>query len=114
MDAGLKAAVIERLGAAQLAARAAQGGFRTNARLLGVYDFSGGAPRYRQLLRRWLHQARSGDLLLCHPGLEAGADDALAAARQAEFAVLASDDFAAMLLTEGLSLRPMSSQLAGR
>lgn len=109
---GFKPWLIERLGAAALARAARAQGLAQNGRLLGVYDFRGGPARYLALLRGWLGAARSGDLLMCHPGLGDGADP-LAAARRAELAVLAGPDFGVLLAEQGLSLAQMRQILAG-
>jgi hypothetical protein len=89
-----------------------QQGFQHNGRLLGVYDFRGGEVRYRALLGGWLRAARGGDLLMCHPGIGSDELDSIAAARQAEFAVLANQALPALLQAEGLTLRPLSSWIA--
>lgn len=107
-----KARVIEALGAAGLARLARRDGLRSNAHLLGVYDFRGGAPRYAALLAGWLHAAADGDLLMCHAALPSGTPDGLAAARAAEHAVLASPAFGARLAAEGLRLQPLRRTLA--
>lgn len=104
----LKPRVIEQLGARALARLARRGGNLQNGHLLGVYDFRGGAPRYRRLLRTWLHAACDGDLLMCHPSLPCDAADALAAARCAEFDVLSGADLEGWLLCERFLLMPMS------
>lgn len=103
-DAG-KAAVIASLGAGALAALARQRGFLQNRGFLGVYGFTGGAPRYARLLQQWLAAARPGDLLMCHPGLNSR--DALASSRSAEFAVLTSPVLTDWLDAGGLRLAPM-------
>ena len=106
-----KAWLIECLGNGALMALADQGGFRHNRRLLGVYDFRGGEARFRALLLAWLHAARSGDLLMCHPGLGADDADPIAAARSAEFTVLREPALAAVLQTEALTLLPMGMRV---
>ena len=80
-----------------------------------MYDFKGGPARYRTLLAGWLTQARDGDLLMCHvaSGTPHGAAaDALIAARRAEFEVLDSLEFDALVSDAGLQLAPMSRILA--
>lgn len=98
---------IETLGARALARLAARHGLLQNQRLLGVYDFRGGAEGYRKRLAGWLAVARDGDLLMCHPSAGASEEGAMSLARQAEFAVLASPGFAEMLRDFGISLRRM-------
>lgn len=107
-----KAAFIELLGERGLAALARCRGFAQNAHLLGVYDFTGGAARYRSLLAAWLRRATQADLLMCHPCCQAGPAVAWGAAREAEFEVLASAGFGEMLAGERIVLAPMSRILA--
>jgi chitin disaccharide deacetylase len=103
-----KARVIEALGSRALHSVARRMGFVQNKRLLGVYDFEGGPERFARLLAAWMQSAREGDLLMCHAGLGLHAGDPLAAARQAEYEVLAGAEFPAVLRDAGLALRPMS------
>jgi chitin disaccharide deacetylase len=98
---------IEQLGARGLSAQARAQGYLQNQRLLGVYDFKGGAVRYANLLQQWLACAQAGDLLMCHPSHKSSAGDALLPARQAEFEVLAGDALGQLLSEEGIDLRPM-------
>jgi predicted glycoside hydrolase/deacetylase ChbG (UPF0249 family) len=107
-----KALLIESLGGRALMTMADRQGFQHNQRLLGVYDFRGGEMRYRALLGEWLQAARGADLLMCHPGIGADELDSIAAARQAEFAVLADPALPARLQAEGLTLQPLSSWIA--
>jgi len=113
-DAGdsLKARLIAALGAPALSRQAARLGFAQNRRLLGIYDFGGGPARYRQRLAQWLQDCRSGDLLMCHPAVQAAAGDRIAGARLAEFEVLAGDAFAAMLRDAGVVLAPMRAAIS--
>lgn len=83
-----KARFVGVLGASAVARAAERDGWRTNRRLMGVYDQQGGARRYARLLQRWLNNARDGDLVMCHPALPGGGD-AQASQRAAEFEVLA-------------------------
>lgn len=106
--------VIERLGAAALASAAGRLGYPQNRHLLGVYDFRGGRERYRELLAGWLHTARDGDLLMCHPSLPSKDADPLMPARVAEFEVLASDGFDAGRSAAHVQLTPMSQMLVPR
>jgi predicted glycoside hydrolase/deacetylase ChbG (UPF0249 family) len=110
----IKARGIALLGSRALDSSARAMGFAQNHRLLGVYDFAGGTERYRRLLAAWFRSARDADLLMCHAGLRLHRSGPLAAARQAEYEVLASADFGAMLLDAGLRLQPMSRILARR
>jgi chitin disaccharide deacetylase len=106
--AGFKPWLIEHLGSAPLAVAARLHGFAQNECFLGVYDFTGDAQGYRVRLAHWLAAAREGDLLMCHPGLEAPATDAISAARKVEYGVLASDAFPELLVAAGVTLAPIS------
>jgi predicted glycoside hydrolase/deacetylase ChbG (UPF0249 family) len=88
-----KAAVIAALGAAGLARAAHRAGFAMNRALLGVYGFEGGAAAYRARLAHWLGEARTGDLLVCHPSAGMLSGDPIAPARAWEFEVLRSPGF---------------------
>lgn len=109
--AGFKSHVIAFLGAGALSALARRQGVRQNARLLGVYDFTEGAQQYRARLGCWLQAARDGDLLMCHAGLPTKVPDALARARQDEFAVIAAPDFEALLQGARVRLQPIGQIL---
>jgi predicted glycoside hydrolase/deacetylase ChbG (UPF0249 family) len=108
----VKAWTIAALGARALAALARRHGAWQNARLLGVYDFSGDADGYARRLARWLRNAETGDLLMCHAGWFSDRADALAATRQNELAVIGSQTFADLLASENIRLRPMRQILA--
>lgn len=113
-SSSIKAGVIAMLGSGAFNSTARQRGFAQNHRLLGVYDFQGGAQRYLDLLRAWLLSARDGDLLMCHPSLHATPGEPLGAAREAEYQVLASPAFGELLRSCGVALWPMSQILAPR
>ncbi len=99
---GFKRRVIEWTGGRTLARRLARRGQAQNRVLLGAYDFA--ATDYRALMQRWLRALPpEGALLFCHPG-EAGAGDAIAAARVRELAYLEGDAFAADLAAAGVQL----------
>lgn len=110
--------LIETLGARALEMRAKRCGHAMNRRLLGVHDFRADAAGYRRLLGGWLGAARDGDLLMCHPSLphaSAGAcDDALLESRESEYAVLASDEFKALLYASNIRLLPIGRILNTR
>ena len=103
---------IALLGSRALASMARRTGFGQNRRLLGVYDFRGGAQRYRDLLAAWLRAAGEADLLMCHPSAGLHEADLLIEARHAEFQVLSGTAFDAMLRDAGVTLAPMSLILA--
>jgi chitin disaccharide deacetylase len=110
----LRAWAVERGGAHETAAAARAIGSAHNRGLLGVYDFEGGLPRFRQLLERWLQTAREGELLVCHPSVPTVVRDPLLAARLAEHRLLASAEWPALVERMGLDLQPMSRLLARR
>ncbi len=97
-----KAWFIGFLGSRALGKMAAQHGFTMNPCLLGVYGLSGGANDYRQRLERWLANAATNDLIMCHPAQGADPMDAIGLQRMAEYAVLSSSDFPALLDQHGL------------
>jgi chitin disaccharide deacetylase len=105
---GFKPWLIEHLGSAPLAEAARDHGFAQNECFLGVYDFTGDAAGYRARLTQWLGAASEGDLVMCHPGLAVPAPDAISAARNVEYAVLASDAFPALLADAKVTLAPIS------
>ena len=107
-----KSRVIGLLGSHALSARAKRMGMQQNARLLGIYDFRGDAASYRRRLQYWLSAAEDGDVLMCHPSLPAQLPDAIAKARQVEFAMLLAPEFEAMLTAAQVRLLPMSQILA--
>lgn len=108
-----KAWVIGALGGHALRRAAREDGWRTNTRLLGVYGLRGGARLYDTLLRRWLAAAQEGDLLMCHPAVDAPSrTDVLWRQRAAEFAVLSGDGLVEALLQHGLAARRLSRMQA--
>jgi predicted glycoside hydrolase/deacetylase ChbG (UPF0249 family) len=107
----LKGRVIEAMGSRALARLARERGFAQNASLLGVYDLRGGPARFRELLARWLRDARDGDLLMCHVATGIVPGDEIAQARVDECSVFARDDFDALVRDAGVTLAPMSQIL---
>jgi predicted glycoside hydrolase/deacetylase ChbG (UPF0249 family) len=105
-----KARLIGALGAGPLVRAATTAGLRTNRRLLGVYDFLGGAQAYGDLLVLWLRNACDGDLLMCHPALPAAGGRGMAAQRGAEYQVLSKPGLAEWLLRHRLRIERMSDQ----
>lgn len=99
-----KAHSIAALGGRRHVRLACRHGFETNRRLLGVYDFRGGAQTYEGLLQCWLEGARAGDLIMCHPAVQSVPGDPLGAQRQAEFEVWASDATGALLERLGVQI----------
>lgn len=119
----LKRWVIERSGGRALGRALQQRGLPHHAVLLGAYDFI--ETDYRRLMRAWLAQVpAAGALLFCHPARPAAeaspggacaaaaapaapADlpaDAIAPARQREWAYLAGGDFPRDLAEAGVVL----------
>jgi predicted glycoside hydrolase/deacetylase ChbG (UPF0249 family) len=107
-----KSQVIDALGGAALRRDAAAQGHATNARLLGVYALRGDAPSYAERVYHWLESAEDGDLLMVHPATADAVLDptgpAHAAARQAEYLVLASPRFDAWLAEMGVRVTRLS------
>jgi predicted glycoside hydrolase/deacetylase ChbG (UPF0249 family) len=103
----LKPHIIGLLGAAGLRRAARLGGYRQNRHLLGVYGFAGTAADYRLRVQGWLAQAQDRDVLMCHPAN--GGDDALAQARQIEYAFYRGDDFTQLLQEYRVTLARLST-----
>ena len=105
---GVKPRLIEALGACALARLARARGHAQNRHLLGVWSFDGDAASYRQHIGEWLREAVDGDLLMCHPSVPwSEPSDTILAARCAEWAVLSSDEFGALLAREGIVPTPI-------
>jgi len=106
---GRKAWLIDHLvGAEPFRRRARSLGFVANRRLLGVYGFDATESGYGSLLRRWLRQARSGDLLMCHPGSLA-VGDVISRGRCVEFAVWSDPHLPHLLRELGVRIAPLSA-----
>jgi chitin disaccharide deacetylase len=110
----IKAFGIAMLGGRGFDENARRLGFAQNRRLLGVYDFEGGADRYRRLMAAWIASAGDADLLMCHAGVGPHAGDPISNARQWEYQLLASTAFGEWLDDAALTLQPMSRILARR
>lgn len=109
--AGFKAWVIEHTGAKALGQLSRRHGFPQNRALLGVYDFTGGARRYRELLLDWVLHSHAADLLMCHPASLPGTGDAISSARVDEYEVLRAPSFEADLREAGIDVVRMSQIL---
>lgn len=104
---GLKALVLNLLGANVLRRKACTMSFRCTDVLLGVYGFDGGIEDYRQKLTSWLDAAQDVPdnicALMCHPALpikpDNQPDDSIHDARLREYQVLASEEFTDLLTT---------------
>jgi predicted glycoside hydrolase/deacetylase ChbG (UPF0249 family) len=103
---GWKGQLIALLGSGPLRTLARQQGFITTDRLLGVYDFDGGAEQYLDRLAAWLAHTQGATALMCHPAARLDAADPLGAARFAEYQVLQGEGFARLLQREQLRLTP--------
>lgn len=105
----IKAHIIHSLGGRGLQSAAARHHLATNARLLGVHGFTTNESVYLKRLREWLTTSRSRDLLMCHPGAGPVEWDALADCRHAEYRVLRSPEFAALLRELEIVVMPLSA-----
>ena len=103
--------LIEALGAEALARLARRHGFAQNRALLGIYDFDDRSRHFAQRVATWLREVADGDLLMCHASVPAAASDPLLPMRIAEFELLRSDAFTAMLADAGITLARMSTIL---
>jgi len=85
-------------------------GIATNSDFAGVRNFNEREP-YRALMRRYLTGARSGLLIMCHPGRpdgELAKIDSVTAPRADELAYLSGADFPADLASAGCELVRLS------
>lgn len=106
-----KASVIGMLGGKKLVQEALAQSYRCNHRLLGVYDFSRTEHEYLELLKNWLSQAETGDLLMCHPASGVSTADPLGQQRVREFNVLKSAPLTSLL--DELKISPSRLDCAG-
>ncbi len=105
LPAGRKPDIIRRLGAGALSQLAAEHGFAQNGHLLGVYDFNPSPEGYRKRLQAWLHDAQSGDVLMCHASSRTKAPkDKLLDTRVMELGALIGQGFAKSLRSAGVQL----------
>jgi chitin disaccharide deacetylase len=112
--AAFKAWGIERLGARALESLAGRRGFAHNAHLLGIHDFRSSELQYAELAGAWLAAAGNADLLVCHASVCAIAGDAVGASRRHEFDVLRSAWWGCCVRQHGITLAPMSRQIAAQ
>ena len=103
-DKTLKTKIIASMGAPALAGLANTVGIACAPALAGIYDFSGGAKHYAQLMEHWLQDSPEGGVIMCHPAARAMAGDKIGAARAWEHAYLASDAFPQALRRAGVVL----------
>jgi len=87
---------------------AARHGILTNARFAGIYPLQTESD-FPNLMRAWIEKARSGDLLMCHPGCPASDDtDPSAPTRPLELRYLSSPEFGLLLSEAGIRLSRMT------
>ena len=109
-DKSVKTKIIASMGAPALAGLAKKAGIACSPALSGIYDFTGGAQRYGQLMDQWLHDSPVGGIVMCHPSARVEAGDGIDAAHAWERAYLASDAFsqalrrADVILSRGVQL----------
>lgn len=102
-----KAGLIAGLGARAFARLARRGGYRTNRTLLGVRVLNADAAGLELAMQAWLAVAGEGDLLLCHPGLDASG------ARTAEYRLLSGAPFGRWLAEQRIAVATMGA-IVGR
>jgi chitin disaccharide deacetylase len=79
-------------------------GLRTNRGFAGIYSLQPDAD-FAALMRKWINTARSGDLLMCHPGAAASdINDPIAATRPHELALFRSAEFDDLLARNAICL----------
>jgi len=108
VNEGVKGLIIRALGANALQKKAQQAGFDYSDCLLGVYGFHGNSESYKHQLGTWLEDnTNKGDkvaVLMCHPSAASADHDAIYQARLAEFEVLNTDCFDALLKAHQIKL----------
>jgi len=100
---GAKAWLLNRLGAAALAAGLQAEGWPCNSDFAGVYDFGTGLS-YRSRVQAWLGSIDDAGLLMTHPGSLGPLEHAAARAAEADY--LASAQWPADLRAAGAQLMP--------
>jgi chitin disaccharide deacetylase len=105
----VKPRVIFQLGGPQFTKRLSNDGFKSNGRLLGVYDFTDSKARYSTLMQYWLQVAKTGDVLMCHASAIVNPFDGIGDARLAEYSYLNSDAFENELDLHNCSVARLSS-----
>ena len=108
--AGVKGAILRLLGGAALAHQLRTSDVPTNTAFGGVYGFD--RPDYDQLMAQWLGAMVDGGLIMCHPASDWHNSDPIGPQRVLEYRFLASDAFAAMLVSRQLSITPLSAILS--
>jgi predicted glycoside hydrolase/deacetylase ChbG (UPF0249 family) len=105
-----KADVIHALGGRSLVRLARSSGMRVSRALLGVYDFSD-RHDYGECLARWRLQARTGDVLMCHPSMGDTSEIPHAAARRREYETLLHYDWSGEAGAKAVQITPLSRLL---
>lgn len=106
-----KADVIHAFGGKALIRSAQAHGIPVSGRLLGAYDF-GVISDYSAALTRWLHESRSGDVLMCHPSVGEWPGVQHGAARLREYLALRATTQLAPWHPQGPTLSPLSEHFA--
>ncbi len=106
-DGLLKLAFLKALGAG-FARQAKHRGFSLSGDFAGIYSLRPEVD-FAPLMRQWLAQVHSGDLIMCHPGLaDSGSTDAIRATRPLELAFLRSAEFGQLLADQQIELARFS------
>ena len=92
------------MGANALERIAASAGFTGAIALFGIYNFAGGQAAYGRAMARWLAQAPTGSIIMCHPAQAAEDVDAIGPARVWEYGYLSGPDFPSALAGAGVQL----------
>ena len=110
----MKARVIAAMGANALERIASDAGLISARALLGIYDFTGDQTTYGRAMTRWLAQAPTGSIIMCHPAQASEAGDEIGPARVWEHAYLNGADFSKGLIAAGVQLARGQEALAPR
>jgi predicted glycoside hydrolase/deacetylase ChbG (UPF0249 family) len=105
-----KTDILKFLGGNALAKTIASANIATNNGFAGVYDFN--TSNYADRFEEWLKSARTGMLVMCHPGISRHANDAISAQRIVEYLFFSSARFPEMLDQHGVQLAKLSVILA--
>ncbi len=116
-----KPQILSLLGGKALAKMVAENDFPTNNGFAGVYGFKPNAMNavnaaniadYAARFEAWLQSARTGMLLMCHPGADArDVSDAIAVQRVVEYGFLKSERFVEILAELGVRVGRVSGLL---
>lgn len=79
-------------------------GFTSNPAFMGMYSLRPDED-YPALMRGWLRQATNGTLIMCHPAVQAEADDSIGPTRVREYAYLSSEQFSEDCESAGVTLQ---------